>query len=127
MTHSFPTRRSSDLSQTSTVSARYKTSMVEGIAMVRRDGPCFLDEPTYRRLDRHLFRRYRRLLARRLLAGRGREYWAYHRDRQRRLEIDLGPGDLLLGAAEAIAGAFAGGLRHPITITGAGRSVSGVD
>lgn len=84
----------------STFSRLYNPQLVEYLGMMGRYGPKYLDEATYARLHDEMLRSYRRIIARRLLAGRGWRYWTFHRDKLRHLGYRIGGLDIARGAIE---------------------------
>ncbi|HEX2114286.1 MAG TPA: glycosyltransferase [Alphaproteobacteria bacterium] len=89
--------RTHDESQTNTFTARYSTLALEHFGFLRRFGPRLLDRDTFARAHRRLRRDYRRRIARRMLGGAGREYWAYQKRRLAAFDYHLGPSDLVAG------------------------------
>jgi glycosyltransferase involved in cell wall biosynthesis len=83
-----------------TFSRIYNPQLVEYLGMMRKYGPRYLDEQTYNRLHANMVRSYRRIVARRLISGRGRAYWEFHRDKLRGLGYSIGPADVARGAVE---------------------------
>jgi glycosyltransferase involved in cell wall biosynthesis len=83
-----------------TFSRLYNPQLVEYLGMMRKYGPRFLDEATFARLHAEMMRTYRRTIARRLLSGRGREYWRFHREKLRQLGYSVGRRDIVRGAIE---------------------------
>jgi glycosyltransferase involved in cell wall biosynthesis len=86
-----------------TFSRVYNPQLVEYLGMMRKYGPKYLDEQTFDRAHSDMVRTYRRLIARRLISGRGREYWKFHRDKLRALGYSIGPADIARGAVEEFA------------------------
>lgn len=84
----------------STFSRRYNPQLVEYLGMMRKYGPIFLDQQTYERAHRDLLSTYRRLVARRLISGRGRDYWKFHRMKLEQLGYDVGVLSLVRGGFE---------------------------
>lgn len=85
-----------------TFSRVYNPQLVEYLGMMRKYGPRFLDQPTYEKLHQDMLRAYRRIIARRLVAGRGRAYWEFHREKARHLGYRFGATDIVQGAAEEL-------------------------
>ncbi len=83
-----------------TFSRHYNPQLVEYLGMLRKYGPLFLDQPTYERLHRDWLRTYRRLVARRLASGRGRDYWKFHKMKLEQLGYRVGILDLVRGGIE---------------------------
>jgi glycosyltransferase involved in cell wall biosynthesis len=86
-----------------TFSRVYNPQLVEYLGMMRKYGPRFLDAQTFDRIHEDMLRTYRRTIARRLIAGRGRAYWKFHRDKLRQLGYSFGVTDLIRGAVEEVA------------------------
>lgn len=84
----------------STFSRFYNPQLVEYLGMMRKYGPRFLDAATYEARHAEMLKRYRRLIARRILAGRGLDYWRFHRSKLAQHGYRMGIGDLARGAAE---------------------------
>lgn len=63
----------------------YNPQLVEYLGMMRKYGPKYLDRATFDRVHGEMLRNYRRVIARRIVAGRGRDYWRFHRDKLHRL------------------------------------------
>ncbi|HYF53033.1 MAG TPA: glycosyltransferase family A protein, partial [Salinarimonas sp.] len=53
----------------------YNPQLVEYLGMMRKYGPRYLDQETFNRTHSEMVRSYRRIIARRLLSGRGLSYW----------------------------------------------------
>lgn len=83
-----------------TFSRQYNPQLVEYLGMMRKYGPIFLDRPTYERMHGDMLRTYRRLVARRLISGRGRDYWKFHRMKLEQLGYRIGILGLLRGGIE---------------------------
>jgi glycosyltransferase involved in cell wall biosynthesis len=96
------TRKHAD-SVGSTFSSVYNPQLVEYLGMMRKYGPRFLDAQTFDRLHAEMLRTYRRTIARRLIAGRGRAYWKFHRDKLRQLGYRFDARDVVRGAVEELA------------------------
>lgn len=89
-------------SMTNTVAWRFSTHMVEYLGMMRTYGPYYLDDDMFEREHEHMLRTYRRLLARRIISGRGREFWSYHKTKMKQFGYDLTGRDILIGAVGEI-------------------------
>lgn len=85
-----------------TFSRFYNPQLVEYLGMMRRYGPRYLDAETFERMHRNMLRTYRRLVARRLLMGRGRDYWKFHRAKLERFGYRIGALTLARGAIEEV-------------------------
>jgi glycosyltransferase involved in cell wall biosynthesis len=85
-----------------TFSRVYNPQLVEYLGMMRKYGPKYLDAQTFDRAHREMVRSYRRIIARRLISGRGRGYWKFHRDKLRELGYRIGPADIARGAVEEV-------------------------
>jgi glycosyltransferase involved in cell wall biosynthesis len=96
------TRRHPD-SVGNTHSRFYNPQLVEYLGMMRRYGPHFLPPDEFERVHAQMLRDYRRTMARRLLAGRGRRYWDFHRSKLERLGYRFGFADVARGAVEELA------------------------
>jgi glycosyltransferase involved in cell wall biosynthesis len=83
-----------------TFSRFYNPQLVEYLGMMRKYGPKFLDRPTFERAHRDLLNSYRRLVARRLISGRGRDYWKFHKMKLEQLGYRIGVLSLARGAFE---------------------------
>ena len=94
--------RTHPASMGNTFSRFYNPQLVEYLGMMRKYGPKFLDRATYESVHNSMLRSYRRLIARRLISGRGAEYWKFHRDKLRRLGYDIDGWTIARGAAEEI-------------------------
>jgi glycosyltransferase involved in cell wall biosynthesis len=81
----------------------YNPQLVEYLGMMRRYGPKFLDRETFERVHRDMLRNYRRVVARRIVSGRGRSYWAFHKAKLDRLGYRFGARDLAQGLIEECA------------------------
>lgn len=92
--------RTHPASMGNTFSRIYNPQLVEYLGMMRKYGPRFLDPETFERTHADMLRTYRRLIARRLVSGRGRAYWKFHKAKLRRLGYDIGPLSLARGAVE---------------------------
>lgn len=85
-----------------TFSRTYNPQLVEYLGMMRKYGPKYLDEATFSRLHGQMVRDYRRTIARRLISGRGRAYWKFHREKLHRLGYSIDLKDIARGAAEEL-------------------------
>ena len=85
-------------SMTNTVAWRFSTHMVEYMGLMRAYGPHYLGKDRFRREHDQMLRAYRRLLARRVISGRGREFWGYHKTKMEQFGYDLTFGDVVAGA-----------------------------
>jgi hypothetical protein len=83
-----------------TFSRFYNPQLVEYLGMMQKYGPKYLDEPTFSRLHDEMMRTYRRTIARRLISGRGRRYWKFHREKLKQLGYSIGGKDIARGAIE---------------------------
>lgn len=92
-----------------TFSRYYNPQLVEYLGMLRKYGPRYLDNDTYARLLADQLRTYRRLIARRILTGRGGDYVKFHREKLARLGYRFGPVEFVQG----LGAEFAFLLRHP--------------
>jgi len=90
-----------------TFSRAYNPQLVEYLGMMRKYGPKFLDHETFTRLHEQMLREYRRIIARRLISGRGLAYWRFHREKLRRLGYDIDLRDIARGALEEMLRAVA--------------------
>jgi glycosyltransferase involved in cell wall biosynthesis len=97
-----------------TFSRFYNPQLVEYLGMMRKYGPKFLDRPTYERAHRDLLNTYRRLVARRLISGRGRDYWKFHKMKLEQLGYRIGVLGLARGAIEEVGRL----ILHPREATG---------
>ena len=86
-----------------TFSRFYNPQLVEYLGMMRKYGPKFLDQETFEAVHADMVRNYRRMVARRLISGRGRAYWAFHRDKLKHLGYDIGALGIARGAVEELA------------------------
>jgi glycosyltransferase involved in cell wall biosynthesis len=86
-----------------TFSRIYNPQLVEYLGMMRKYGPKFLDAETFERTHADMIRTYRRLVARRLISGRGRDYWRFHKSKLQRLGYDIGTLSIARGAVEETA------------------------
>lgn len=93
------TRRHAD-SVSNTFSSFYNPQLVEYLGMMRKYGPKYLDHETFARLHEDMLRSYRRIVARRLISGRGLSYWRFHRDKLRSLGYAVDARDIARGAVE---------------------------
>ncbi len=87
---------------TSTFTASYNTIALEHFCFLKRYGPKYLDERTFRREYRTARRRYRRQFVRRLLGGSGASCWRLHRSHLARFGYRLGAADAVMGALAEI-------------------------
>lgn len=94
-------------SMTNTVARRFNTQMADYLGMMKIYGPLYLDEETFEREHVRMLRAYRRLLARRLIAGRGREFWRYHESKMEGFGYHLTGRDLLVGALSEVGALLA--------------------
>jgi glycosyltransferase involved in cell wall biosynthesis len=85
-----------------TFSRFYNPQLVEYLGMMRKYGPKFLDQETFETVHADMVRTYRRLVARRLISGRGRDYWAFHQRKLKSLGYDIGALSIARGAVEEI-------------------------
>ena len=73
-----------------TFSRFYNPQLVEYLGMMNKYGPKFLDHDTFETVHADMVRTYRRVVARRLISGRGRAYWKFHKQKLERLGYDIG-------------------------------------
>jgi glycosyltransferase involved in cell wall biosynthesis len=85
-----------------TFSRFYNPQLVEYLGMMRKYGPKYLDEATFNRMHEEMMRTYRRTIARRLISGRGRQYWKFHREKLEQLGYSIGGRDIARGAVEEL-------------------------
>jgi len=83
-----------------THSRYFNPQLVEYLGMMRKYGPKYLDPETFQRAHAEMLRAYRRTVARRLIAGRGRDYWEFHRKKLQRFGYRMGGWDLVRGGIE---------------------------
>jgi glycosyltransferase involved in cell wall biosynthesis len=95
---SFTRRHAHSVSNTHT--RFYNPQLVEYLGMMRKYGPKFLDRETFERVHRDMLQQYRRVVARRILSGRGRSYWTFHKAKLDRLGYRIGPLALARGMVE---------------------------
>lgn len=98
-------------SQTSTFAARFNTAITDQLGMLRKHGAHYLGPEEFERRFRREFRACRRLLARRLLAGRGKNFWLYHQAKLKAHGCPVGAWDLFIGGLEEM-------LNAPTTLPG---------
>jgi glycosyltransferase involved in cell wall biosynthesis len=94
--------RTHPASMGNTFSRFFNPQLVEYLGMMRKYGPKFLDPETFETVHATMVRDYRRLIARRLIAGRGRAYWKFHKDKLERLGYDIGALGVARGAVAEI-------------------------
>lgn len=85
-----------------TFSRIYNPQLVEYLGMMRKYGPKFLDKETFESVHAEMVRSYRRVIARRLVSGRGRAYWKFHKQKLQQLGYDIGELDIVRGGIEEV-------------------------
>lgn len=95
--------RTHDESQTNTFTARYSTLALEQFGFLRKFGPQVLEPAAFARAHRRQLNDYRRRVARRMVGGGGRDYWAYQNRQLALFGYRLRPRDLAAGAILEIA------------------------
>lgn len=92
-------RRLHEGSVSETFAGRFNSNAVDQIGMFDRHGPALLGPERHAELRARHWRDYRRMVARRSLAGRGRPYWRYHVRRMGELGYRLDWRDFAAGLA----------------------------
>ena len=87
---------------TNTFTVSYSTIALEHFCFLKKYGPRYFDEGTFRREYRIARRQYRRQFARRLLGGGGAPYWRFHRDHLSHFGYRLEATDAVMGALAEI-------------------------
>lgn len=94
--------RTHPASMGNTFSRFYNPQLVEYLGMMRKYGPKFLDQETFEAVHADMVRSYRRIVARRLISGRGRAYWKFHKQKLEHLGYDIGALGIARGAVEEL-------------------------